>query len=71
MDPVSSYSELKLLVKEQVSLKSKIRFGCLTFVIFIIPVFYFDQSSAHLLMFRKCVQRYSKIYQNEPKHILF
>ena len=52
MDPVNGFSKSELLVKEQVSLKSKIRFGsvCMPLVIFIVPVFYFDQSSAHLLM---------------------
>ena len=44
MDPVHGYSKSKLLVKEQVPLKSKIRFS------YVIPVVYFDQSSAHLLI---------------------
>ena len=51
MDPVNCCSKSKLLVKEQVSLKSKIRFGYVSLVIFVAPVFYFDQSSANLLMF--------------------
>ena len=50
MDPVNGYSKSKLLVKEQVLLKCKISFGCVSFVIFVIPVFYFDQSSDHLLL---------------------
>ena len=43
------YSKSKLLVKEQVSLKNKIRFGCLSLPIFAVPVFYFDHSSANFL----------------------
>ena len=40
------------LLKEEVSLKSKIRFGYVCVVqFFVIPVFYFDQSSAYLFMF--------------------
>ena len=45
MNPVSGYSKLNYL-KNQVLLKSKIRFGYV-----FLPILYFDQSSAHLLMF--------------------
>ena len=50
MDPVNGYSKSKLLVKEQVSLKSKSD-SAMSLIIFAIAVFYFYQSSAHLLMF--------------------
>ena len=46
MDPVSGYLKSKLFVKEEVSLKSKIRLGYVSLIIFAIPVFYFDQTSA-------------------------
>ena len=35
MDPVNGYSKSKLLVKQQVLLKSKIRFDCVSLVIFL------------------------------------
>ena len=49
MDPFNGCSKSKLPVKELVSLKHKIKFDYNFFLIFVIQVYYFDQSSAPLI----------------------